>query len=129
MKGIFSYQVKRTAIWTAFAFALMACLFSVRSFAQVAGTGTIQGTIADATGAVVPNATVVITNVSTDVKRTAQSDSGGIYVFPNIEIGTYTVTVSSPGFETYVKTGNVLEVGWRCRRKTSRSSRRSTSRM
>jgi hypothetical protein len=79
--------------------------------AQVAGTGTIQGTIADSTGAVVPNATVTITNISTQVKHQAQSDSGGLYVFPNIDIGTYTVTVASPGFETYVKTGNVLEVG------------------
>jgi len=58
--------------------------------AQVAGTGTIQGTIADSTGAVVPNATVTITNVSTGVKHTSPSDSSGIYVFPNLDIGAPT---------------------------------------
>ena len=79
--------------------------------AQVAGTGTIQGTIADSTGAFIPNATVILTEASTHVQRTGKSGSSGVYVFPNIDIGTYSVNVSAPGFQTYTKTGNVLEVG------------------
>ena len=79
--------------------------------AQVAGTASIQGTISDPTGAVIPNAAVTIVEKSTGVKRTTKSDSSGIYVFPNIAVGTYNVTVASKGFETYVKTDNVLEVG------------------
>ena len=79
--------------------------------AQVAGTGTIQGTISDSTGALVPNATVTLVEAATKVTRTAKSDSSGAYNFPNIEIGNYSATVAVPGFETYVKTGNVLEVG------------------
>jgi hypothetical protein len=79
--------------------------------AQVAGTGTIQGTIADSTGAVIPGASVTLTNISTGVKHAAKSDSSGVYVFPNIEIGTYAVNIAAPGFQTYTKTGNVLEVG------------------
>ncbi len=88
-------------------------LFVVASIAnaQVAGTGTIQGTITDSTGAVIPNATIVLTEASTQTKHLAKSDTSGQYSFPNIEIGTYTATVTSAGFETYVKTGNVLEVG------------------
>jgi hypothetical protein len=54
--------------------------------AQVAGTGTIQGTISDPTGAVIPNATVTLTDVANQVKRVAQSDSGGTYIFPNIPL-------------------------------------------
>jgi hypothetical protein len=79
--------------------------------AQVAGTGNIQGTIADQTGAVIANATVTLTEMSTQVKHTSQTDGSGVYVFPNITIGTYSLGVASPGFETYTQTGIVLEVG------------------
>ena len=82
-----------------------------RLYAQVAGTGNIQGTIADSTGAIIPNATIVLTNVATQVKRTAATDGSGVYVFPNIDIATYTVDVSASGFKSYRKTGIVLEVG------------------
>jgi len=78
---------------------------------QVAGTGSIQGTITDSTGAVIPGATVTLLNVATQVKRTGTTDSGGVYIFPNIEVGNYTVTATAPGFETYIQSGNVLEVG------------------
>ena len=79
--------------------------------AQVAGTGTIQGTVSDPTGAFIPDATVTLTESATHVQHVAKSDSGGVYVFPNIEIGNYSVTVAAGGFQTYTKTGNVLEVG------------------
>lgn len=87
-------------------------LFAVATLqAQVAGTGTIQGTISDPTGALVPNATITLVEAATKTTRTAKSDSGGAYNFPNIDIGTYNATISMPGFQTYEKTGNVLEVG------------------
>jgi hypothetical protein len=79
--------------------------------AQVAGTGSIQGTITDTTDAVIPDASVTLTEESTQVRRTTKADGKGVYAFPNISIGTYTETVSAPGFKSYTKTGNVLEVG------------------
>jgi hypothetical protein len=79
--------------------------------AQIAGTGNIQGTVSDSTGAVIPNATVVLTQQATQVRRTTQSDSSGVYVFPGVPIGTYSVTASTSGFKTYVQNGIVLEVG------------------
>ncbi len=79
--------------------------------AQVAGTGTIQGIVTDPSGAVVPGATVTLTEESTRVVHTAKADSAGAYVFPNIVIGTYTLTVADAGFQTYSKIHNVLEVG------------------
>ncbi len=90
---------------------LLLFLAAVTLRAQVAGTGTLQGTVTDSSGAVIPNAAVTLTEANTQVKRTAASDSSGTYVFPNIEIGTYSVSVATPGFQTYTKTGNVLEVG------------------
>jgi hypothetical protein len=61
----------------------------------------------------IPKATVTLTDVATHLKRVAQSDSRGTctYTFPNISVGTYDVSISSKGFQTYVKSGNVLEVG------------------
>jgi len=79
--------------------------------AQIAGTGTIQGVVTDATGAVIPNAAVTLTEESTQVQHPTKSDGSGVYVFPNIRIGTYTVGVVAQGFSSYSSTGNVLEVG------------------
>jgi hypothetical protein len=78
---------------------------------QVAGTASIQGTVTDPSGAVLPNAAIVLTNTATQVQRTATTDGSGLYSFPNIDIGTYNLTVSASGFQTYTRTGIVLEVG------------------
>src|SRR5271154_5034321 len=98
-----------------FRYAILICiatlLFAAGGNAQIAGTGSIQGTIQDATGAVIPNASVTITNDSTQVHRVGQSDGSGVYSFPNIDIGKYTVVVTASGFQTYQRTGVVLEVG------------------
>lgn len=91
--------------------ALVCILFAGLLQGQVAGTGTIQGTVTDPTGALVAGATVTLTEQATQTKKVAVTSSGGAYNFPNIEIGTYTATVTALGFETYIKTGNVLEVG------------------
>jgi hypothetical protein len=100
-----------------FALCLQACLVIVfllaanTLHAQVAGTGSIQGTVTDTTGAVVPGATITLTDTATGVKRVAQSDGAGVYLFPNIEVGKYDLQVAASTFKTYVQTGIVLEVG------------------
>src|SRR5579872_2651305 len=81
------------------------------SSGQIAGTGNIQGTVTDSTGAVVPQATVVLTDESTHVARRTTSDNAGVYVFPGIPISTYDLSVSAPGFSTYEQKRIVLEVG------------------
>ncbi|MDR3414274.1 MAG: carboxypeptidase-like regulatory domain-containing protein, partial [Formivibrio sp.] len=86
-------------------------LFSSNLFAQIAGTGNIQGAVTDQTGAVVPNASVNLTDQATHVKRTTVSNNAGAYVFPGIPISKYILEVTSPGFKTYVQTGIVLQVG------------------
>jgi len=93
--------------------ALLLFLFvwSSVSLAQVAGTAAVQGTVEDATGAVIPNASVSITNTATGVSQTTKTDASGFYSFPSLIVGPYEVTISAPGFEAYRKTGIVLEVG------------------
>jgi hypothetical protein len=79
--------------------------------AQIAGTGNIQGTVADSTGAVIPNADVTLTDEATHVKRTTVTSGAGVYLFPGIPVGTYDLSASATGFKKYVQTRIVLEVG------------------
>ncbi|RXH58577.1 carboxypeptidase-like regulatory domain-containing protein [Granulicella sibirica] len=81
------------------------------AYAQTAGAGNIQGTVTDPTGAVIPGAQVTATETSTQVAHVATTDAAGVYTFPNLVVGTYSITVVATGFQTYSSTGNVLEVG------------------
>lgn len=74
-------------------------------------TGGIQGTVKDPSGAVVPNAKVVVTGSSLVGSKEAQTDSAGYYRFANLPPGIYTVTVSAQGFKTVKREALPLEVG------------------
>ncbi len=68
---------------------------------QAANTGGILGTVTDPSGAVVPNATVTVTNPEKGLTRTVQSSKTGDYQVTSLPVGTYIMTVAAPGFETY----------------------------
>ena len=74
-------------------------------------TGTIQGTVADANGAVIPGANVEIKNLDTNLSRTLTTDEGGRFVAPLLQPGNYSVTVSKQGFTTAVLEKTALTVG------------------
>ncbi len=61
-------------------------------------TGTISGRVVDASGAVVQEATVVVRNLGTGVQLSALSNRNGLYQFPALRPGTYSVTTSVQGF-------------------------------
>src|ERR1700735_3364165 len=63
--------------------------------------GTILGTVTDAQGAVVSGAKVTVKNVATGLERTTETSADGSYALPELPIGTYTVTVVLPGFQTF----------------------------
>jgi hypothetical protein len=86
-------------------------LFSTLAGAQIAGTGSIQGTVTDSTGAVIANATVTLTNQATHVKHTTQTTGAGVFLFSSLRVGTYDLSAAASGFKTYLQTGIVLEVG------------------
>jgi hypothetical protein len=88
-----------------------ALLFSSRSDAQISGTGNIQGTVTDTTGAVIIDASVTHTNEATAVKSTSKTSTAGVFLFPGLRVGTYDLSVSAPNFKSYVQKGIVLEVG------------------
>jgi len=63
--------------------------------------GTILGSVHDASGALVPGATVTLANNGTSAQRVVKSDDGGNFVFSNIDVGKYSVTVTAAGFQKY----------------------------
>jgi hypothetical protein len=107
-------------------FAAFAIIFSFSIsglWAQSAGNGgTIYGTVTDATGAVVPDATVAIENPVSGYTRTTTSDSQGHYQFTNVPLNPYHLVVTVKGFASHsqdvdvrssvpVTVKNVLAVG------------------
>jgi len=97
--------------------ALLAPLTSITLHAQSAsGVSGITGTVTDPTGAVVPNATVKVTNTDLNTTDTAYSRADGTYTFPNIAPGHYTLSVLQPGFTPFhveslnVPAGDTIQV-------------------
>ena len=70
----------------------------------------ILGIVTDATGAVLPSATVTARRVATGDVRTTRSNETGNYIFPLLEIGDYEVTCSVTGFKTEVRRGITLQL-------------------
>ena len=80
------------------------------SSALAQSTATVQGTVTDTKGAVIPNATVVVRNRNTSTERTTQTDSDGNYQVAALPVGVYTIEVRVQGFKTQVADQVTLEV-------------------
>ncbi|HEY9282598.1 MAG TPA: carboxypeptidase-like regulatory domain-containing protein [Pyrinomonadaceae bacterium] len=98
--------------------SLAACACLLMTAAAFAGaqeiTGSIVGSVRDAAGAGVPNATVTITDVAKQtVVRTLTTTDDGEYSAPQLPVGTYEVSVEAPGFKRYVETNVKLDVNQR----------------
>ena len=72
---------------------------------------TLQGTITDQTGAIVPGVTVTATSVDTGVARTAITNDAGVYRLPSLEPGRYRVSAELTGFNRAIRDNVTLEVG------------------
>ena len=90
------------------ALALCLCLFASVALAQTTGSATLRGSVKDATGAVLANASVTLVNEATKFNRKTNTNREGIYVFSSVPPGTYTVTVENSGFKKGEQTGLAL---------------------
>jgi len=91
---------------------LLALILLFRAMPVIAQlpTGTILGLVKDASGASIPNATVTVLNVGTDLRRIFLTSEEGAYRFPALPVGRYTVRAESTGFKTETHEGLVLDV-------------------
>ena len=101
------FHVRRILI--AAIFALLASL-PARLAAQASFAAQLRGTVQDASGAVVPAASLIITNDATGVEAKVASDGSGRYIFNNLQPAAYTVTAEAKGFSKLVQSGIVLRV-------------------
>lgn len=85
---------------------LLLIAFSGGLFAQ--STGTINGRVTDSSGAVVPGATVTVTNSATGITRTTTTINDGLYNVTGLVPGQYDVQVAATGLEKVVKQGKTL---------------------
>ena len=92
----------RRVIFAAIAICFSLCISNL--WAQSAGnSGTVSGTVTDATGAIVPDATVSIANPVSGYSRTTKSDSAGHYQFTNLPLNPYHLAISVAGFAPYTQ--------------------------
>jgi len=96
------------ALLLLFAFVLP---LSVTVELEAQSTGSIRGTVADSTGASIPGATVTVTSTATGQTRTQESNESGLFVFPELAIGSYTVVISRQGFQTQKRPATELLTG------------------
>ena len=89
---------------------LLLIALSASAVAAQTSTSSITGTVTDSTGAVVPGATVTATNEATGGSQTQTTTDAGLYAFPSLPVGTYTVSVERQGFKTTQKTNNLLQI-------------------
>ena len=99
--------VRCNSMWLTLVFICLAC---VSPLAQTTGA-TLQGTIADDQGGVLPGASVTIRNTDTGWTRDVVSDERGWYRVAALPPGPYEVKVAMPGFVEYLRTGLVLSIG------------------
>jgi outer membrane receptor protein involved in Fe transport len=101
----------RWITFTAAIFLLIA-QFHIPAFAQSqASSGSIEGTITDTTGAVVPDAKVTATNLQTGLTRSVTTNSEGLYRILLLPVGDYNVTIDKPGFSTTKREAVKVQVG------------------
>ncbi|MGB6429840.1 MAG: carboxypeptidase-like regulatory domain-containing protein, partial [Candidatus Acidiferrales bacterium] len=99
-----------SALCCVFVALALVLLIPFNSFAQNVAVAEVSGQILDPTGASVPDAKVTMTEADKNVDHTTLSDADGRYLFPNLPVGPYKLTVEKTSFKTYVQTGIVLQV-------------------
>ena len=99
--------MKFAAIFAAFLLVVLAPSYSLRAQGVF---GSISGVVTDSSGAVVPSATVKVTNVDTNVVTTLTTNGSGVYVANSLNPGNYKVQAEAKGFSTAQVNNVLLEV-------------------
>jgi len=96
-------------VWTLCSLLLLGVGTAPRALGQAQNSGTILGNVVDPTGAAVRFATVTVAETEKGINRTVQTSQTGDYQLPSLPVGTYILTVTAGGFQTFVADGIVLD--------------------
>src|SRR5260370_22814433 len=91
-----------------FVLCTMACLMAACAYGRGGGNAAMTGTVTDPTGAVIVGANVTMTQIGTDVKRTASTNENGQFTIPSLSPANYRLSVEAGGFKTYVRDVTLL---------------------
>ena len=86
-------------------------LLGLTSLLKAQTTATLLGHAVDTTGAIIPGAKIVVTNVGTNASRETFTDMNGNYIVPQLPVGTYSASATMKGFETKIVTDLTLSLG------------------
>jgi hypothetical protein len=106
----------RTFSWPVFSrlhllrIVLSLFIFGIFPFFALGQTGSLSGSVKDTSGALIPHASVKIGNMATGVVKDVSSNSDGLYSATALQPGHYQLSVSSPGFSSFIRTGIELLV-------------------
>jgi hypothetical protein len=74
-------------------------------------SGVLRGTVKDPSGAIIPGARITVTNQQTNVAFKTTSDNSGVFIFPVLAVGAYSLRVEAEGFKTFVESGVEINIG------------------
>jgi Carboxypeptidase regulatory-like domain len=108
-----AFQPSRIFLAKPLVFTILAVLllgFSDPCLLAQVESGSVAGTVQDASGAIVAGASVTVTNTDTNIARQVTTNAVGEYVVTPLKVGVYSVKIQQPGFKTSVQTGIKLDV-------------------
>src|SRR5438270_6513979 len=98
-----------SSFFTAFSF-IFCLMAAICASGQASYTAQIRGVVKDASGAMVPQATITITNNGTGISTTAHTDNNGMYILTGLRPAVYTIRAEGPGFRASEQNNVVLQV-------------------
>src|SRR5215469_9124015 len=101
----------RIAILLALLAACLVVLTTLPAGAQLAASGTVAGTVTDTSGAVIPDATITLTNTATGGVRVTKSNSKGQYIFAYVDPGNYSIKFEKQHFQSTLVSNQSVLVG------------------
>jgi hypothetical protein len=106
-KNLTAQRPWRLAVWLLAVFGLIAGV----PVAAQSGRGTLSGSVADGSGAIIPGASLTLKELGTGSSYNTVSSGQGLYTFPELQPGIYTLSVTYPKFQSYTQSGINVSVG------------------
>jgi hypothetical protein len=105
-----SLQSLKSVMKSSSLFFCLTVLLALQSNIWAGTTGSISGTITDPSGSVIPGAALTVTNIAQGIRTKTISDTKGVFTFPSLPVGQYTLLAEARGFKPQRRTGLAIDV-------------------